>query len=203
MMQVVVNKKNNDSKIEGHLDQIQKILPRLERWKGIYRHAQMQDLVSKTYHLVIQFSRAAADYFSRFWKRTWLALYPMATGEFDNVAQSIYMTLAEVNAEASQGLHARSQNIENVVLDLRREAKKADEDRLILMAQNDGLRAALDVQKREHEKRDRQADDERFQTLEEALSVGTSNFHKHGSFDLLDHSSCNVYLLILIYNSLT
>lgn len=191
-MQVVVNKKNHDSKIQGHLDQIQKILPRLERWKGIYRDAQMQELVSKTYHLVIQFSRAAADYFTHFWKRAWLAIYPMAMGGFDNVAQSIYRTLAEVNAEANQGLHARSHNIEKIVLELRTEAEKADEDRLILKTQNDELRLALDTQKREDEKRDRQADEERFQILEEILSVGIP-LSQARLIEFTVSLGCNVY----------
>lgn len=123
-----MNKKKHDDKIEAHLVQMQKSLPRLETWKGIYNSKRMEELVSEIYHLVIKFSRSAAEYFCRRWKRVWLAVNPLAmSNQFDDIAQTIYETLAEVNAEANQCLHARSQNMERIVDDLKGQLEKQDE----------------------------------------------------------------------------
>ncbi|KAL1852363.1 hypothetical protein Daus18300_012258 [Diaporthe australafricana] len=155
---VFVNKKRHDDKVEGHLDQIQKILPRLEAWKGIYPNEEMEKLVSKTYHLVIQFSRSAVEYFCRRWKRVRMAVNPFSmSSNFDEVAQRIYATLAEVNAEANQRLHASSKIIERTVLELR--------------DSNAALKMQLDD-------RDKQDDEEKFETLEEELSGTTEGLPK-------------------------
>lgn len=170
--QVFVNKKNHDNVIEQHLKRIGRLFPRLERWKAIYQNNRMDELVSITYHLGIQFSRSVADYFCHRWKRVWLAVNPLAMGsKFNDVAQSIYEALAEVNAEANQSLHTRSQNIERLLLDS--ETSNAD-----LRAELAGVRTELAAVQSElatsriklHEK-DRQADDENFRILEGGLSV--------------------------------
>lgn len=163
--QVFVNKKRHDNKVESHLNRIQKLLPRLEAWKGIYRHEKMEQLVSETYHLVIELSRAAAEYFCRRWTRVWLALNPLAmSSKFDDLAQSIYETLAEVNAEANQGLHARSEIIERTVLNLER-------DTLYLKGNNADLQTQVAALQSKLDERDKQVDDEKFRTLEEDLIV--------------------------------
>lgn len=167
-----MNKKNHDNVIEQHLKRIGRLFPRLERWKAIYQDNRMDELVSATYHLGIKFSRSVAEYFCHRWKRVWLAVNPLAMGsKFNDVAQSIYEALAEVNAEANQSLHSRSQNIERLLLDS--ETNNAD-----LRAELAGVRTELAAVQSElatsrmqlHEK-DRQADDENFRILEGALSV--------------------------------
>lgn len=166
--QVFVNKKRHDDKIASHLNRIQKLLPRLEAWKGIYRHEKMEQLVSDTYHLVIELSRAAAEYFCRRWMRVWLAVNPLAmSSKFDDLAQSIYETLAEVNAEANQGLHARSEMIERTVLNLERDTLYLKRNNADLQTQVAALQSKLD-------ERDKQADDEKFRILEEDLIVSFS-----------------------------
>lgn len=153
-----MNKTKHVIRIGEHLDRIQKILPRLETWKGLYQNERMEELVSITYHQVIQFSRSVAEYFSRRWQRIWLALNPLAmSSKFDDPAQSIYEASAEVNAEANQSLHARSENIERTVLDLK--------------GTNAVLQASLADLQTKLDERDRQADDENFRILEEGLSV--------------------------------
>lgn len=165
LSQVFVNKKTNDDKIEAHLNRIQKTLPRLDVWKGIYHHEEMTKLVSETYHLVIQFSRAAANYFCRRWTRVWLALNPLAmSGKIDDLAQSIYETLAEVNAEANQSLHARSQEIYRTVRNFKLDPRN-------IPRTNEYLWIQVTVLQTEIDKRDKRDDDERFRTLEEGLSV--------------------------------
>lgn len=117
-----------------------------------------EELVSITYHQVIQLSRAVAEYSSRRWQRVWLALNPLAmSSKFDDPAQSIYEAPAEVNAEAIQSLHARSENNERTVLHLK--------------GTNAVLQASLTDLQNKLDERDRETDDENFRILEEGLSV--------------------------------
>lgn len=66
-----ITKAKNDTKLQDHMGQIEKMLPRLGMWKGIYQHgevgAEMQRLVGEIYMQVIDFSRAVAEYCCRFW----------------------------------------------------------------------------------------------------------------------------------------
>jgi hypothetical protein len=62
-----VNKTSNDTNIRDLLDDIRKSFPRLENWPNIYPTETMRSLVATAYEQVTNFSRAAAEYFSRFW----------------------------------------------------------------------------------------------------------------------------------------
>jgi hypothetical protein len=64
---VVVNKTENDNGLLEHLEQIRKSMPILEKWTGIYPTDEMRELVADAYHKVIEFSRAATEYFCLFW----------------------------------------------------------------------------------------------------------------------------------------
>jgi hypothetical protein len=64
--QVVANKTKNDNKIFDMMDDIRKALPRLESWDGIYPTDGMRDLVANAFSLVVEFSRKAVEYLSRF-----------------------------------------------------------------------------------------------------------------------------------------
>jgi hypothetical protein len=68
-IQVFVNKTKNDTRLVDHLTKIRKSLPRLDIWKEIYPTDEMRELVANAYLQVIDFSRAAAVYFSRFWRK--------------------------------------------------------------------------------------------------------------------------------------
>lgn len=164
----MVNKHKNDNKIQEHLDKIYRMMPRLERWTGIYRDTQMRQLVSITYHLIITFSRAASEYFRLRWKRIWFAVNPVAA-KFDEAAQSIYEALAEVNAEANQGLHERSQKIEERLMETKKSLQTLQE-------KHDRLQATLDAQKREDMRRDREVAEEKYKDLEMLISVSAPRY---------------------------
>lgn len=88
---------------------------------------------------------------------------------FDDVAQSIYQLLAEVNATANVGLHARTQNIESHVENLLKIQQQLRED-------NETLQNRLDRQAK-------QEDERRFHRLEQLLQVSQklvsiSNLHQ-------------------------
>lgn len=147
---VVVTKSKNDKKIKTHLETIQQILPRLERWKGTYKHKGMQQVVFDTYIAVIKFSRAAVEYFSHVWKRILSSAIPTVMDKFDEAAKLIYVTLAKVNVEANQSLHERSQRMEETLLNM---TVKVGE-----------LQATINA-------RDKQADKENFADFESLLRV--------------------------------
>lgn len=157
LSQVVVTKRKNDKKIKTHLETIQQILPRLERWKGTYSHKEMQQVVSDTYFAVINFSRAAVDYFTHVWKRILSSVIPTVMDKFDEAARLIYVTLAKVNAEANQSLHERSQRIEENVSKLR--------------VDNEKLQATIYARERQDNIRDKQADEDKFAEFESLLKV--------------------------------
>lgn len=146
----MVRKGKNDQKIITHLETIQQILPRLERWKGTYKHKEMQQVVFDTYIAVINFSRAAVEYFSHVWKRLLSSAIPAVMDKFDEAANLIYVTLAKVNVEANQSLHERSERMEKTLLSLRVEVGE--------------LKATINA-------KDQQADEENFANFESLLRV--------------------------------
>lgn len=96
---------------------------------------------------------------------------PSATLAFDEVANSIYKVLAEVNATATVGLHARNLTILGRVDGLiskadiaEMRAKRAEDDHRKLLEDNRLLRARLDKQAR-------QGDERRFHALKQMLNV--------------------------------
>lgn len=65
-----MNKSTNDTKISALLDDIRKSFPRLESWPEIYPTQTMKTLVATAFMQVTAFSRAAAEYFTRFWSES-------------------------------------------------------------------------------------------------------------------------------------
>lgn len=156
----------------------------------------MQKLVADAYHQVIDFSRAVAEYCCHFWTsvyipRLWWSrcsygwhvtvadicserLLPAifaATLDFDVIAKNIYRLLAEINATANLGLHARAQKIDSQLGHLvskageaEDRARKAEEDHKKLLEDNKALQARLD-------KQERQEDERRFHLLQKMLDV--------------------------------
>lgn len=159
---VVVTKSKNDEKIKTHLENIQQILPRLERWKKAYEEKEMQQVVLNTYIAVINFSRAAVEYFSHFWKRILSSAIPSVMERFDEAAKLIYVTLAKVNAEANQSLHERSQRMEKILLSMEKRF--------------DVLQATMNVQ-------EQQADEENFANFESLLRVSFFGLDKANTID--------------------
>lgn len=153
----MVTKRKNDKKIKTHLETIRQILPRLERWKGTYNHKAMQQVVFDTYLAVINFSRAAVEYFSHAWKRILSSVFPHVMDEFEEAAKLIYVTLAKVNAEANQSLHERSRQIQDDLSKLRIETRE--------------LKATLDARVQQDEIRDKQVDEDSFAEFESLFQV--------------------------------
>lgn len=158
--QVVVNKTKNDTRIVENLIQIRKSLPRLDIWQQIYPNDTMRELVASAYSQVIAFSRAAVEYFSRFWcmhhfpinlfpkrptdsnsyaqpDRMYLAVNPVASVAFEDIAVGLHQTLAEINSQAMIGLHDNAWEIKQRVLWLQEAAERADADRKRLLTAND------------------------------------------------------------------
>ncbi|KUJ17982.1 uncharacterized protein LY89DRAFT_717619 [Mollisia scopiformis] len=189
---VVVNKSSNDIKIKDLLDDMRKSFPRLENWADIYPTTTMRKLVADAYEQVIEFSRAATEYFTHFLTRFTLAIIaPPSTG-VDKIAALIHKTLAEINSEAMYKLHGRSQDIQTQVNksgqhieELKAQVTISGEkiQKLQVYAErmedtNDWLRRALqeqsdkfDAYKKEVEQRAQQEDEQRLKTLEEELGV--------------------------------
>ncbi|KAK3690380.1 hypothetical protein B0T22DRAFT_515714 [Podospora appendiculata] len=175
---VVVNKSKNDSRIVDHLTQIQKSIPRLAVWKAIYPNDTMRELVANAYIQVIEFSRAAAKYFTRFWHRVYLAVAPKVTIKFDEAATRLYKILAEINAEAMLGLHDNTSTIKQRVISLHDDAKRGELDRKQLLdqnqkliAQNEELQQKMDEQIQEANRRDREEDMKALSAFQRLLDV--------------------------------
>ncbi|KAK3319661.1 hypothetical protein B0T19DRAFT_432835 [Cercophora scortea] len=175
---VVVNKSKNDERIVDHLTQIQKSIPRLAVWKAIYPNDTMRELVANAYLQVIEFSRAAAKYFTRFWHRVYLAVAPKATIKFDEAATDLYKTLAEINAEAMLGLHDNTSTIKQRVILLQDDAKRGELDRKQLLdqnqkliAQNEELQQKIDEQIQEANRRDIEEDMKSLTAFQRLLNV--------------------------------
>ncbi|KAH7305306.1 hypothetical protein B0I35DRAFT_444320 [Stachybotrys elegans] len=111
LFKVVERKRTNDDKLHEHFEQIQKMIPRLPIWDKLYPTDEMKDLVGNIYHLVIEFSRAAAKYLCMFWKRVRLALNPISPVMFDQHAGDIYKCLAHIRALADLKLHESISNM--------------------------------------------------------------------------------------------
>ena len=158
-----MNKTKNDTRIVENLIQFRKSLPRLDIWQQIYPNDTMRELVANAYSQVIAFSRAAVEYFSRFWctyfvfdflskwptgpnshvqpDRMYLAVNPVASVAFEDIAAGLHQTLAEVNSQAMIGLHDNAWEIKQRVLWLQEAAERADADRKrLLMANEDATK---------------------------------------------------------------
>ena len=57
---------DNDNKVVGMLDEIQKALPELATWEQIYPTEKMRSLIVKVYVHITKFSARAAEYFTHF-----------------------------------------------------------------------------------------------------------------------------------------
>jgi len=150
---VFENKSTNDTKILEMLNEIRKSLPRLEPLKAINPRTQMKELVASAYKLITEFSRAAARYFARFWRRVLVAVVPMMANEVDELAASIHKCLAEVNAEAMFGLHLRSHKIHQDLGKLSTDNKKLRNDIRALRTENRALMCSMDTRWREEDRR--------------------------------------------------
>ncbi|PSS00674.1 hypothetical protein BD289DRAFT_18922 [Coniella lustricola] len=182
---VFVNKGKNDTNLQDHMNQIETMLPRLGMWKGIYQGGEIgteiQRLVGEIYTKVIDFSRAVAEYCCHFWtRRVRHALVPSATLPFDQVAKSIYKILAEVNATAAVGLHARNLTILGHIDSLNKKAdiaemraKRAEYAHAKLLEDNRMLRASRDRQAK-------QADERLFHSLKQRLNNPQSTMEHPG-----------------------
>ncbi|TVY32027.1 hypothetical protein LSUB1_G008432 [Lachnellula subtilissima] len=189
---VVVNKSANDTKIKDLLDDIRKSFPRLENWPQIYPTRTMKALVATAYEQVTEFSRAAAYYFTNFWRRFAMAIIAPPSMVVDKDAALIHKTLAEISSEAMFGLHGRSHNIETQVVrsqqtieQLEAQAtssneklKKLQDHAKRIEDTNDWLLMALKDQnkkferyKKDVEQRAQQEDEQQLKTLQENLGV--------------------------------
>ena len=64
-----MNKTKNDTRIVEHLADIRKSFPRLDAWQDIYPNDTMRQLVADAYLQILEFSRAAVEYFTQFWRK--------------------------------------------------------------------------------------------------------------------------------------
>jgi hypothetical protein len=117
-----------------------------------------------------------------------LAVNPIATIEFEDIAAELYQTLAEINAEAMLGLHDNSQAIRRTVLSLEQEAQAANIDRKRLLLeneeaanirqrlveQNEELKRQIEEQNREANRRERQEDMKALSAFRKLLRVSSS-----------------------------
>lgn len=117
----------------------------------------MQRVVFDTYLAVINFSRAAVEYFSHVWKRILSSVFPHVMDKFEEAARLVYVTLAKVNVEANQSLHERSQQMQDDISKMRIESGE--------------LKATLNARVRQDEIRDQQADEDNFAEFESLLKV--------------------------------
>ncbi|KAK4446489.1 hypothetical protein QBC34DRAFT_331299 [Podospora aff. communis PSN243] len=189
---VVVQKTKNDTRIVEHFAEIRKSLPRLDVWQDIYPTDTMRRLVGDAYLNIVNFSRAATEYFTHFWHRLYLAINPLASASFEDIVNGLHRTLAEINAEAMIGLHDTSRTIKKSVLSLEASARDAELDRKKLLADNkqlleqseaanresqrlqlqvEELKARIAQAALEDQRRDRQADIKRLAEFQQLLGV--------------------------------
>jgi uncharacterized protein YjaG (DUF416 family) len=117
--------------------------------------------------------------------RTYLAINPLASADFQDYAVSLHKILAEINAEAMMRLHENSRTIESTVIALEdkakrqladnqillEKAKQAEEDRQRLLIANDDLQSIVIRLMKEAERRDVQEDKRRLAAFQKRLGV--------------------------------
>jgi hypothetical protein len=117
--------------------------------------------------------------------RFYLAINPVATIEFDDAANELYQTLAEINAEAMLGLHDTSRTIRRTVQTLEQQARQADIDRKRLLRENEEaakirqelltqnveLKQKIENMEREAERRETEEDLKTLTAFEKLLNV--------------------------------
>lgn len=172
-----MNKTKNDARVVEHLEEIKKLLPTLDVWRDIYPNRIMRELVAEAYHHILDFSRAATEYLTRFRRmhsdsspisttstladllrqtgRVYLAINPIATARFENTATAVHKTLAEINAVAMLGLHQTSQTIKQTVLSLEEKVSNAEVALVVAKEQAAKFHQEL-LEKSEQAERERQ-----------------------------------------------
>ena len=115
-------------------------------------------------------------------------MLPFLASGFDEIAEGIHTTLAEINDEAMFGLHRRILKTDNDIMsstkhiqELKTTAESAEKAQQVLLSQNKELlsqnrelRDKLDQQRLEFALRERQDDERRVQAFQALLQVGAS-----------------------------